>query len=437
MTASIASPAPLASPASPPPKSALSLPGFRAFLATFMLAMMADNIEHVISYWVVFQKFHSPALGGFAVVSHWVPYLGFSVTVGALNDRFDSRRIIQAGMVLFITASAGWGYFFVTGTLQMWHAMVLLVLHGCAGVLWSTSSQMLLYDIVGPALLPSAVRLNATARYLGVLVGPAVGGIIMLTLGPTRGIFVNTLFYLPLVLWLVGAPYGRHFRGDAPAADALGAPKRAVRGFADIVRTVRDIRDVPVIGAMIVLAGGASFFVGNSYQAQMPSFATDLGHGDPGTSYSMLLAADAAGALVAGFLLEIRGGNLLKTQPSSAMKLAMLWAAALAGFACVRVYPLALLLLFSAGFFELSFSSMAQTLVQLHAPTEIRGRVLGLFNMSSLGLRAFSGITVGLVGSITTVHWSLGASAASFIAVMGFLLWRLREGASSSTAESA
>ena len=54
---------------------ALRVPGFAAYLVTFMLTMMADNIEHVISYWVAFQKFHSPALGGFAVVSHWLPYL--------------------------------------------------------------------------------------------------------------------------------------------------------------------------------------------------------------------------------------------------------------------------------------------------------------------------------------------------------------------------
>src|SRR5579859_8157401 len=108
---------------------ALRLPGFRAFFATFMLAMMADNIEHVISYWVAFQKFHSAALGGFAVVAHWLPYLVFSVPVGAMNDRFDSRRIIQAGMALFITASAGWGYFFVTDSLRVWHAMLLLVIH--------------------------------------------------------------------------------------------------------------------------------------------------------------------------------------------------------------------------------------------------------------------------------------------------------------------
>jgi len=381
--------------------------------------MMADNIEHVISYWVVFHKFKSPALGGFAVVSHWLPYLGFSVAVGALNDRFDSRRIIQAGMALFIGVSAGWGYFFLTDSLEQWHAMVLLVVHGCAGVLWTTSSQVLIYDIVGPAMLPSAVRLNATARYLGVLVGPAVGAAIMLLLGPTRGIFVNTAFYLPLAVWLVRAPYGRHFRGGQEGL------KRAVRGLADIVQTIRDVRFVPVIGAMILLGGGASFFIGNSYQAQMPSFASDLGHGDPGVAYSLLLAADAAGALLAGIVLESRGG-LLQTTPASAFKLAILWAAALAGFACVRSYLFALPLLFVAGFFELSFSSMVQTIVQMNAPNEIRGRVLGLFNMSALGLRAFSGVTVGLVGSLIGVRVSLAVSASVFVTGVAGLLWRTR-----------
>jgi MFS family permease len=399
---------------------ALNIPGYRWYLGTFMLTMMADNIEHVISYWLAFQKFHSAALGGFAVVSHWLPYLLFSVAVGGLNDRFDSRRLIQAGVVMFMTASLGWGYFFITGTLQMWHAMVLLVLHGCAGVLWITSSQMLLYDIVGPAALASAVRLNATARTLGVLVGPAVGSLIMLSVGPTRGIFLNAAFYLPLLLWLVGAPYGRHFRrAGAPP------PRRAVRGFADVLQTARDIRGLPAIVAMVSLAGAASFFVGNSYQAQMPGFAHDLGHGDPGLAYTLLLGADAAGALVAGFLLESRG-RVIRIAPGAAMKLAMLWGAALIGFSLARTYLVALPLLFLAGFFELSFSSMAQTIVQMDAPDASRGRVLGLFNMAAAGLRTFSGVTVGLAGSLFSVHASLAASAGGFIVFTGIGLARRR-----------
>ena len=171
---------------------------------------------------------------------------------------------------------------------------------------------------------------------------------------------------------------------------------------------------------MTVLAGSASFFVGNAYSAQMPGFAQDLGHGDPGVSYSMLLAADAAGAMLAGVVLEGRG--LLPAHPRTAIILAMLWCTALMGFALVTVYPLALALLFTAGFFELAFNAMAQTLVQLNAPTEMRGRVIGLFNMASLGLRAFSGVTVGLIGSLVGVHWSLALSALTVLAIACGLL---------------
>eukprot|EP01035_Chromulina_nebulosa_P056440 gene56440-77354_t len=89
MTEAVATPA-----AAPAKKSfaALRHPGFRTQFITYVIAMMADNIEHVISYWVVFQKFQSPALGGFAILSHWLPFLLFSVASGALADRFDPRR---------------------------------------------------------------------------------------------------------------------------------------------------------------------------------------------------------------------------------------------------------------------------------------------------------------------------------------------------------
>jgi len=386
---------------------------YRVQFASYVLAMMADNIEHVISYWVVFQKFHSPTLGGFAVLSHWLPFLLFSVAVGGLADRFDPRRIIQCGMLLFIVASAGWGFFFLTDTIQMWHAMLLLVIHGCAGVLWQTPNQLLLYDLVGPADLPSAVRLNAMARYLGILVGPAVGGLIMLTLGPSHGIIFNTLFYLPMLLWLFWAP----------VRDKSVAVRRfAVRGLADIVLTIRAIGTQPVLSAMTWLAGLTSFMIGNAYHAQMPGYAGDLGHGDPGVSYSVLLAADAAGAVLAAIALESWGR--LKGTPRTAILLAMLWGAALLGFALVPVYPVAIALLFFAGFFELSFNTMAQALVQLNAPHDIRGRVVGLYNMAGLGMRAFSGITVGVAGAAIGIHWSLGLSAAVLLALLCLLYGR-------------
>src|SRR4051812_1671722 len=211
--------------------------------------MMADSIEHVISYWMMYRKFESQTLGGFAVISHWVPFLLFSVYSGALADRFDPRRLIQLGMLLFMIASAGWAVLLLTDSLEMWHAAVLLVIHGFAGVLWSPSGQLLIHDIVGPAQLQSAVRLMATSRWLGLLMGPAVGGAILLALGPAYGLLLNVLIYLPLTWWLWKAPYGPKFRQGKPA------PPRAVRGLADILGTMRDIGGNRTLVSMIALAG--------------------------------------------------------------------------------------------------------------------------------------------------------------------------------------
>src|SRR5512134_3177703 len=104
--------------------AALRSRDYRRYYALGLIAMTADNIEHVISYWVIYQTFHSPTLGGFAVISHWVPFLLFSFHAGALADRFDCRKLIQISQALFMSASIAWGVLFLTGTLQVWHAVV-------------------------------------------------------------------------------------------------------------------------------------------------------------------------------------------------------------------------------------------------------------------------------------------------------------------------
>jgi MFS family permease len=388
--------------------TALENGDFRRYLAFSSAAMMADNIEHVISYWVIFQKFHSAALGGFAVISHWVPYLLFGGYTGALADRFDIRRLIQVGMLLFMGVSVGWGVLFFADSLTLKGAMLLLVVHGFAGVIWSPASQVLINQIVRTDQLPSAVRMLATGRYLGFLVGPAVGAGLLLVCGPTLGIFVNALIYLPLFVWLIRAPYG-----SAAALPRLRAP--VINGFADIRATMRVVVANPVLLSMTMLIGAASFFVGNAYQAQMPGFAHDLGHGRADFSYSILLAADAAGGLAGGLLLESRG--LLPAKADTAFVLAMMWCCALVAFALSNTYWVGVLLLFTAGFLELSFNAMAQTLVQLHAPSEIRGRVMGVFSMSAMGLRTFSGLSVGLLGVSLGIHHSLALSAATLFLV--------------------
>src|SRR5262249_61298431 len=117
---------------------------------------------------------------------------------------------------------------------------------------------------------------------------------------------------------------------------------------------------------------------------------------------------------------EMRG--VLQANPKLAFVLVIVWCLCMGGFALSTVYILSLVLLFAAGFLNLAFGAMAQTLVQLHAPGAIRGRVIGLFGTSFNGMRAFSGITVGMAGSLIGVHASLAVSAAVLMAITAGLL---------------
>jgi MFS family permease len=118
---------------------------------------------------------------------------------------------------------------------------------------------------------------------------------------------------------------------------------------------------------------------------------------------------------VAGIILESRG--VRHADPRIAFLLVMLWCLCMGGFAVSGSYVLSLAFLFAAGFLNLAFGAMSQTLVQLHAPAEIRGRVIGLYGTSFNGMRAFSGVTVGMGGSLVGVHWSLALSAVLLAAI--------------------
>ena len=407
--------------AAPPAKfAALRHRDYRRFFTLALLSAMADNIEHVISYWVIFQAFHSPTLAGFAVISHWVPFLLFSVHAGALADRFDCRKLIQVSQGLFMLASLTWAVLFLTGRLQLWHAVVILLVHGAAGVVGAPATQLIIHDMVGREGLPSAIRLNATSRQLAILLGPAVGGGLMLALGPAGGLFTNVLIFLPFTIFLLRVPYTGHLR---EGASARPGPRRGL--VAEARQLFAEVRSEPRIVSMVMLAGATALFVGNAFQAQMPEYAHHLGTDEAGTWYSVLLAANAAGAVTGAVLLETVA--LVRPRVRTAIVCAIVWGVLMALFPWASSYPTAVTVLVLAGIFNIAFSSMAQAIVQLLAPPQLRGRVVGLFNTSMLGLRAGSGVTVGVLGAFIGVQWSLALSSIAVVLLsLGFLAADLR-----------
>jgi MFS family permease len=384
----------------------------RNYIVGASLSMAGDSIEHVITYWVMFQQFHSPALAGFAIISHWVPAL-FSVYFGAWADRSDCRKIIQLAQLLFMAVSASWGVLFLTNSLQVWHCLVLLTMHGLAGAIWAPAEQLMLHDLIGREGLPSAVRLNSTGRSTGFLAGPLVGSVMLLVLGPTLGIFANVLVYLPMTIWLTRTPFTGHVR------DGLRAHPARV-SLLDGVQVLRDAASEPIIVSMVVLAGVSSFLIGSGIQPQMPEFATDLGLDQGGLGYGLLLAANSAGAVLGGLVLE--STHWLKPSVRVAIVSTLVWSACLLGFALSEQYVVALALLVGAGVANLTAQATAQTLIQLLAPADKRGRIVGVYAMAANGLRAGSGLSIGVVGALIGIHWSLALSTLLLTAVVLVLL---------------
>jgi len=373
--------------------------------------MMGDNIEHVITYWMLWQLFASPWLVGFQVISHWLPFLLFSVLFGGLAEKYDCRRIIQIAQGLFAFVSLSWGLLFLTGTLEMWSACVLLVLHGMAGALWGPAEQLMLHDFAEPAELPSAVRLNATFKSLGVLAGPVVGSVLMLLLGPTYGILANILFYLPMTLLMLRTPFTGHSRS--------GIVHRERISILDTPRVLRTVGGDKVLVGMIALAGLIAVCVGASLQVAMPNFAEVLGAGDEGgIGYGALLFANGVGGVVGGFLLEATG--ILRVDVRGAVIAAVLFGLTSLIVATTTSYAVALIALVIGGVANLAATAIGQALVQLRAPEDQRGRVVGAYSMIGSGMRTGNGITLGWLGAVLGVS---GAVAVGGIAlVLGALL---------------
>ncbi|MEO7123213.1 MAG: MFS transporter [Lacisediminihabitans sp.] len=376
------------------------------------MAMMGDNIEHVITYLILWNTFHSPILVGFQLISHWLPYLLGSVYAGALAERFDCRRIIQIAQGLFMFVSLCWGVLFLTGSLQLWEACVLLVLHGLAGCLWGPAEQMMLYDFAGREQLPSAVRINATFRSLGILCGPVVGSVLLLLLGPTAGIFANIVFYLPLTIFLIRTPFTGHSREGVFTTGRIS--------LLDSFRVLGTVRRNRVILGMLILSALASVTIGAVLQTAMPVFSAVLtpSGADGELIYGTLLFALGMGGVLGGFFLEASGW--IKPNVVTAVVSAVAFGAFAVVFASTGSLVVAVTALVVTGAAQITATATAQSIVQLEAPVGERGRVLGAYSMFGPGMQTFSGVTVGVFGTLLGIPLTVIIGGA--VLVCGALL---------------
>ena len=238
--------------------------------------------------------------------------------------------------------------------------------------------------------------------------------------GATWGIFINIIFYLPLTLFLIRTPFTGHLRSGG-----VRTTKTTLLASLKVLVEVRHNRSI--IG-MLLLAALASITIGAVLQTAMPVFGgilTPTG-GDSDFTYGVLLFAMGAGGVLGGFALEATGW--IKAVPSAAAVAAAAMGLSAVLFALTAQLWLAIIMLVLAGVSKITAESTEMAIIQLEAPTAIRGRVIGSYAMFGPGMQTFSGVTVGVLGTIATIPQAvviggttlaIGAMAIGAYAVTG------------------
>jgi MFS family permease len=170
---------------------------------------------------------------------------------------------------------------------------------------------------------------------------------------------------------------------------------------------------------MIVLAGLGSFFVGSAMQTAMPSIASTTTGIASGTAYGVLLFANGLGGVLGGLLLE--GTGWIKLSVRAALWSTVVYGASTVFFAVSHDYLIAAPLLVVGGIANLAALSITQTVVQLRAPREKKGQVIGVYGVGANGMRIGSGITVGFLGAAIGLRPALGWSSAALCACVAVL----------------
>ena len=289
--------------------------------------------------------------------------------------------------------------------------MLFRSVHGFASAIWKAPDQLMLYDMVGPADLPSAVRLTATGITLGQLVGPAIGAVLLFTVGPTIGMFLNVAMYLPFLSYLFVVPITGHVRDAA---------RRAAPHWRDIVSVLRDVPKYPSILVVMILQGAIALFIGVALMPLLPEFGTLLGQSSNAVGYAVLVSAMATGAVIAGITLEAIGRVRASTRVAIIAGIA--FAASILVFALSRSYPLSIAALIIAGGSSLTAASTSATIVQLEAPADRRGRFVGAAGMTGQGFQAGSGILIGVLAGGLGVAGGVAAAATALLACAVALL---------------
>jgi MFS family permease len=366
-----------------------------------LVSISGDWMDQVAFSWLVYSMTHSTVALAFVNVCRAGPILVFTLIGGVVADRFERRRLMFTTQTISMVLAFVLAGMLTAGLLAVWMAFAIAVARGVTNSFNQPARQSLISELVPVEDLPNAVGLNSATLNLTRVIGPALGGILIATVGVQGAFYLNGISFIAVLISLAMMRF--------PVQKA----RRAVGGvFAELTAGLKYLRGEAALRTLVILAL-LPMVLGQPYQTMLTVFAKDV-FKSGGLGLGVMQSTAAIGSLM-GAMMVASSRNMNRFNRQMLMGLAG-FGGFLVVFAVAPSMYFAIPALVAAGFSNQTYQTSNNTLVQINVDEEYRGRVLStLFlqrGMVPLGTM-IAGIATTAVGPRVTV----GVMAGSLVAI--------------------
>jgi MFS family permease len=362
---------------------------------------MGTWMQRFAQSWLVYELTRNATIVGVVVALQALPTLVIGPYCGVLADRFDKRNLLIALHAFMGVLALVLGLLTVTDVVQLWEVFVLALLLGVGEAAENPPRQVFIFEMVGGDQLPNAVGLNSVLNNIARAAGPAIGAVLVATVGLGTCFLVNAASFGGVITSLVMV--SRSELHPAPLAARARGQLRAGLSY------VRHSPSLWVPLAMMTLVGGLAW----EFQTTLPPMASEL-HGGA-TAYGLMTAAQGIGA--------IGGGLLVAAMRRSGVRALVTNAVAFGGSMTLMSFapnlPTGLVFMVVVGAAATSYSSTGNSTIQLNADPQMRGRVMSLWAVAFQGSTPIGGPLAGFVAHSAGPRAALAMGAAACFGAAG------------------
>ncbi len=369
-------------------------------------SLIGTWMQQVALGWLVYRMTNSPFLLGMTGFMSQIPTFFLTPFAGVLADRHSRRDMLIATQVFSLIQASILAFLVFSNQVQIWHIMALSLFLGVIFSFDAPVRQAFTIEMIeNPEDLSNAIALNSSLFNAARLIGPAVAGILIASVGEGMCFLLNALSFIPIILSL--AAMNVNPRDLVASSRHIFVELKEGLGYA--------FRFAPIRWVLILLS--MISLLGVPFQVLMPVFARDIFHGGPNT-LGFLMGMFGFGALIGALYLAARKSVIGLVRISGLA--AVLFGAAIIVFSFSRNFWFAMPVILIAGFGAMVNMAACNTILQTVVDEDKRGRVMGFYTMAFLGTMPFGSLLAGILATRIGAPATLLLGGASCI-LMAFI----------------